>query len=93
MSGVAWRVEEREVARREVLARALLKNRTMAHTAESVRFTRQTLSWFDEGEAIAASERETAAELASEPDRVRYALGVAIVLAILVCAALALVGF
>lgn len=65
----------------------------MAHTAESVRFTRQTLSWFDEGEAIAASERETAAELAGEPRRVRFALGMAIVLAIVVVAALAFAAY
>ena len=65
----------------------------MAHTAQSVRFTRQTLSWFDEGEAIAASERETAAELAGEPGRVRFVLGVAIVLALAVVAVLAFVGY
>lgn len=75
------------------MARALLVRVAMAPTAESVRFTRQTLSWFDEGEAIAASEREAAAELVGEPGRVRVVLGVAIVLALAVVAVLAFIGY
>lgn len=65
----------------------------MADTARSVRFTRQTLTWFAEGEAIAASERETAAELTDEPGRVRRFLGVSIVLGLAVVGVLAFIGY
>jgi hypothetical protein len=53
----------------------------MDHDADAAKFTGQTLAWFDEGEAQAASERDTIAELRGEPSRLGRFLVVLVLLA------------
>jgi hypothetical protein len=59
----------------------------MDRSVDAARFTRQTLTWFEEGELLAASERATAAELTAQRGRAGFAVGVLIALALLGCAA------
>ncbi len=55
----------------------------MDRPADAAKFTGQTLAWFEQGEALAASEVATAAELRARRGRVRIALGIVVVCAIL----------
>jgi len=60
----------------------LLHNRAMDHTRDATGFTGETLAWFDEGEELAALERDEAAEGLHSRRRVGLAVGVLVALAI-----------
>ncbi|HTE53258.1 MAG TPA: hypothetical protein VK698_20530 [Kofleriaceae bacterium] len=64
----------------------------MDRPVDAARFTRKTLSWFEEGEAIAASECATAAELADQRSPVRFVAVVTILLALIGVAAVLVTG-
>jgi ferric-dicitrate binding protein FerR (iron transport regulator) len=63
-------------------ARPLLLSTAMDQTRDAASFTGQTLAWFDQGEAQAAMECETAAERPVPRRRVRRAVGFLLVIAI-----------